>query len=298
MSVVDPEMLTQFVDVLPVGVCIIGMDRKIVFWNQAAARITGRRAHDVIGHSCREEVLLHCAANGVPVCGSEKCLFTSAQRNGAQLDARLFAQHKEGHRIPLQVRSVPLCDAHGKVVAVAELFQQENIGTELHWMVETAPSAAAMYGDVKVPSLAVTETHIRARLAESPRGMAVFLLRVENLQEMTKHRGVEMAQAMLRALLQTLNELMQMPHFIGQWTEHRFLVMVPGLTSDSYRELLEEFKGVAGTCSVIWWGDKVTARIDVRGTLVKANDSLETVMSRVEETAPASDRAGDNSPCS
>ena len=56
----DPEIYRSILESLPTGLCVINLEKKIVLWSDGAERITGHLRHEVIGHSCTGETLLHC----------------------------------------------------------------------------------------------------------------------------------------------------------------------------------------------------------------------------------------------
>jgi PAS domain S-box-containing protein len=117
MSSLDSDLFRQIVETLPIGVYVVGLDRRIAFWNKAAEQITGYLSQEVMGRPCHADLLVPCGARGTPVCESAGCLLTCSLRDGKPTEAVLFARHKDGHRIPVRVRSIPLCDGQGKIVA-------------------------------------------------------------------------------------------------------------------------------------------------------------------------------------
>ena len=278
MPLLDPETFRQIVDTLPVGVYVVGLDRRIAFWNHAAEQITGYLSQEVMGRPCHADILVHCGARGTPVCASAGCLLNCALRDGKQMEAMLFARHKDGHRIPVQVRSVPLSDETGKIVAIAELFQHQSSQQEMRWAGEQgAPSPDGLNG----PSIIATETYLNSKL-KSPEGLAVFLVELNDKAAMAKQRGWEMVFTMTRIMVHTITDLLSIPHFLGRWYGDRFLIVVPGSTEASFKEMLGELEAVGNSCSVIWWGDRVPASIRLRGTLLHANDTMETLLARID----------------
>jgi PAS domain S-box-containing protein len=281
MLPVHPDAFREIVDSLPIGAYIVGLDRRIAYWNAAAEMITGYLSQEVIGRPCHADVLVHCGARGTPVCESAGCLLTCALRDRKQTESMLYARHKDGHRIPVHVRSIPLSDAQGKVVAVAELFQQQGSQSELRWALETgAHSPDGLEG----PSVIATETYLSSKL-KAPEGLAVFLVELKDKQEMAKQRGWEMLHTMTRTMVHTITDLLSMPHFLGRWRGDRFVIVVPNSTEDSFQETLGQLGGIGNSCSVTWWGDRVKACIRVRGTLLHAGDSMETLTSQIDPVA-------------
>jgi PAS domain S-box-containing protein len=119
LSVVDA------LNVLPDGLYITDTDRRILFWNKAAEAITGWPAEQVVGRHCRDGVLNHQDQNGLPLCGEEQCPLHRAIVTGQSLAEPLliYAQHKDGQRIPIEVMVSPLRNAAGTIVGGVELFR-------------------------------------------------------------------------------------------------------------------------------------------------------------------------------
>ena len=63
-----PALLNSLAD----GAYITDVDRKILFWNHAAERITGWPAQEVVGRTCHDNLLVHEDKDGHPLCGKEQ----------------------------------------------------------------------------------------------------------------------------------------------------------------------------------------------------------------------------------
>lgn len=112
-------------DALPDGAYVTDRDRRIVFWNRAAEQITGWRRDDVLGHCCRDNILCHVDKDGHPLCGHEHCPLHRAMVTGTRSEAPrlLFAQSKDGRRIPVEVSVSPLRTDAGEVIGGIEVFR-------------------------------------------------------------------------------------------------------------------------------------------------------------------------------
>ncbi len=122
------ELLTAsnvILDSLSDGVYVCDKDRRIVFWSQAAARITGWEPADVIGRQCLDDVLAHVDKDGHRLCGEEFCPLHRAMVTGTQSTVGLivFARGKEGNRIPMQVTVAPIRDPAGEIIGGVETFR-------------------------------------------------------------------------------------------------------------------------------------------------------------------------------
>ncbi|MHB0960005.1 MAG: PP2C family protein-serine/threonine phosphatase [Pirellulaceae bacterium] len=115
----------MILDSLSDGVYVCDRERRIVYWSQAAERITGWKAADVVGRRCLDDVLCHVDKDGHQLCGEEFCPLHRAMVTGTQSTVGLivFAQGKEGTRIPMQVTVAPIRDAQGEVIGGVETFR-------------------------------------------------------------------------------------------------------------------------------------------------------------------------------
>jgi PAS domain S-box-containing protein len=116
-----PELLNLLAD----GAYITDTDRRIVFWNQAAQRITGWGAAEVVGRQCQENILVHVDKDGHPLCGHEHCpLHRSIVTGQPSAEPLLvFAQHRSGARVPVEVTVSPVRNHAGQVIGGIEVFR-------------------------------------------------------------------------------------------------------------------------------------------------------------------------------
>ncbi|MHB1183090.1 MAG: SpoIIE family protein phosphatase [Desulfobulbia bacterium] len=107
------------------GVYVTDLERRIVYWNEAAEKITGWRASEVLGRSCKDNILRHTDKEGKELCGKESCPLYRAMITGAgsTSPSLVFAQKKEGGRLPVQVSVSPICNEQGTVIGGVEVFQ-------------------------------------------------------------------------------------------------------------------------------------------------------------------------------
>jgi sigma-B regulation protein RsbU (phosphoserine phosphatase) len=115
----------EILQLLPDGAYICDRDRRIVFWNSAAERITGWTAAEVVGRHCRDNILVHVDKDGHPLCGKEFCPLHRCMVTGSKSSMPLlvFALHHDGYRFPVEVTVAPMMDAKGRVVGGIEIFR-------------------------------------------------------------------------------------------------------------------------------------------------------------------------------
>jgi PAS domain S-box-containing protein len=107
------------------GVYVCDTERRITYWSASAERITGWKPEDVVGRKCLDDVLCHVDKDGRRLCGEEHCPLHRSMITGSvtQVPVIVFAQTKDGRRIPMQVTAAPILDSSGKVAGGVETFR-------------------------------------------------------------------------------------------------------------------------------------------------------------------------------
>ena len=119
------ESLNMILDSLPDGVYITDLERKILYWNKSAEKITGWTKEDVRGTSCYDGILCHVDSGDNLLCGKDDCPLHQAIINNQsnRLPVMVFAKGKQGQRIPVEVTVAPVVDENGDVVGGIESFR-------------------------------------------------------------------------------------------------------------------------------------------------------------------------------
>ncbi|MEN6448899.1 MAG: SpoIIE family protein phosphatase [Thermoguttaceae bacterium] len=124
LGIGDPMDARLILSSLGDGVYVTDVDRRIVYWNAAAARITGWAAEDMIDRYCYDNLLSHVDKDGHQLCGQEYCPLHRSIVTGAGSGCPLvFALRKDGRRMPLQVTVAPIRNQAGEIIGGVEVFR-------------------------------------------------------------------------------------------------------------------------------------------------------------------------------
>jgi len=203
-------------------------------------------------------------------------------REGQPAESRLLLRHKQGHRVPVLVRALPLRDEEGHITAIAEVFQEETVGPDgLCWITENIDRFDPQMG---LPSVAASRAQLQISLAQNLNESAAFMIELERLHEMAVHRGREMTNVAMRALAQTLSRMLTMPHYLGCWTDSRLLAVVPHCARERMALIRHQLEEAGSTCHVVWWGERVPLRAKATATLLQSHETIDSTLARLEST--------------
>ena len=107
------------------GVYVVDKNRKIIFWNTGSENITGYKAEEVVNAHCFNNILNHVDENGKHLC-FDGCPLHKTLDTGEVQEANVFLHHKDGHRVAVTVKSLPITNEQGEIVAAIEVFTDSN----------------------------------------------------------------------------------------------------------------------------------------------------------------------------
>jgi PAS domain S-box-containing protein len=177
----DSEFYRSILESLPTGLCIIDLQKKIVLWSDGAERITGHLRHEVTGHCCIGEALLHCDQQDCEWC-NEDCPLGRALKTSQAVEALGFLHHKAGHEVAVRARAVPVRDGHGSIIGAVETFEEQQPAANLDYRGENLPGCVDEV--TSVASHIMMQSHLRETVgtfAEVHVPFGVLIFRLEGL---------------------------------------------------------------------------------------------------------------------
>jgi PAS domain S-box-containing protein/diguanylate cyclase (GGDEF)-like protein len=292
----DPTVYKTILEDLPSGVYVVDLDGRIQFWNGWAERISGYLRQEVVGRACSDNLLMHCDAANNLLCGSA-CPLQQTMRDGRMREASLFLRHKDGQRVPVRVRSIPVRDAEGSIIGAAESFDERRPRPEPQWH----PGGKPAHGDLDqltgvLDSLS-TEVYLREcfhDFAEDGIPFGILAIAIDDLDGIRERRGQQAEEKVLRMVATTLSKNLPGVDVVGLWKRNWFLVIVDKCPAAALPQIGAALRPVVGAAAFSWWGDRLSVTISVGGAEAVAEDTVETLLARCEQAVEASiGRGGD-----
>lgn len=272
----DPAIYRSVLQNLPIGIYALDKEQRVRFWNRGAEQITGYLAHEVLGQICCES-LPHCDPQGRILVG-DHCSVTTTFRDGRALQNHVFTLHKQGHRLGVQVRTLPLLN-DGVIAGVAVAFEE---GATISI---PESSGALMYGCLDpltgIPSQRLT----RAVLAESLIGLedthggfGLLRVRISGLEEFSARYGADSIAPFLRTSVQTIRHSLSAEDFLGRWEKNEFLAMLQSSSPVKVAAMAELIWLQLSQSEVAWWGDRFPVAAEVDHVVAHTGDELESLL--------------------
>jgi PAS domain S-box-containing protein len=276
----DAELSLALFDQLREAVYVVDRERRIVFWNAAAERLTGYLRQEVTGRFCHHDILMHCDAQGTALC-SGACPLVRVLADGKSHEAIVFLRHRHGHRLPVHVRSHPI-HGEGGIAGAVELFEaapaipRDETG-ELE-------SMGCLDSGLGVLARPCGELRLRQQvLAMAAFGGAsgwlrVALREVDALQHRCGHAAPEAAMGLIA---RTLRGALGAYDSAARWDAHEFRLLIPRCGTERLAETAGVVRMLVRSSELEWWGQPVQIDVEVVSTLISAADTLESAEARL-----------------
>jgi PAS domain S-box-containing protein len=276
------------------GVYVVDRTRRILDWNSAAEQITGYLRQDVVGRACEKDLLMHCDATGRILCGGS-CVVNCCMSAGRTYTLMTYLRHKNGHRVPVRVRSAPLRDAQGEITGAVEVFEPADIaGADQAVSLESHGCLDELTG-LLVRRYA--EMRTGQRLAEMEGfGVPLGWLRIE-LEGMTEleHRyGQPAVDAMVNLVARTLASNAGSLDLLSRWAPAQFRMAVYNRAPGQLREIANTLASLTATSDLMWWGDLLRATVAVGGVVAIPGDTVQSLERRSAAACETSRSLGPN----
>jgi diguanylate cyclase (GGDEF)-like protein/PAS domain S-box-containing protein len=276
-------MLEATLDLLEEAVAVLDAHANVVFWNRAAAALTGYPPDDLlcrtlppILYTIDEAHLQH-----LPLAEREEPL---------QRPTLVSIAHKHGHPIPAMLRRAELRNALNEITGHVLLFYPVEQNDALPHG-ECVESAAVERSQAAMEDRLDAAQH-QWLINRVPFGL--LWITVDQAQSMRKSHGREACEGMLRTVEQTLLRQLKPAEIIGRWGDDEFLVLTHERTPALLAEHARRLAGVARTADFRWWGDRVALSVSIGATPACAADSLQSLLLRAQQAMQASIYAGGN----
>lgn len=278
------EILQAALEGLDVGVYATDHEHKIVYWNRAAEKISGYLRGEVIGRSCKENLLMYCGKDAGNPC-SKGCVLQSVPERAEPTP--LFMCHKNGHRLQVYVKVVALRDEAGESAGVVEYFWPTDLNDQRrnHSVAES-----------RLPR-EVLESRLRRMLMVAAGGgvpFGVLRLRLDQISSLQKTHGREACIAVMDVAEETLHGGLHPSDICGRWEQGEFLVITHVRTLAALKHHAQLLCSLSSSSDFRWWGDKVGLTLSIGGSMVVPGEAFEDVMLRVDQALQLSTKDGGN----
>lgn len=278
------------------GLYLVDRERRIVYWNHAAERISGFSAAEVVGKLCADSVLNHVDGFGNELCKST-CPLAATIADGQSRDVEVYLHHKEGHRLPVSVRTAPIRDARGTITGAIELFTDISFHNALQLQLEEWKKVALMDPLTELANRRQLEMQLHARLHELQRNeisCGVLFIDIDNFKQVNDRYGHDIGDQVLRTIANTLTATIRPFDIVGRWGGEEFVGIFPHTTSQSLRRIADRLRALIRHSVITTDTGPLSFTVSIGATFANSNDTIDIVIKRADSLMYESKQKGKN----
>lgn len=267
------------------GVYFVDRDRKILYWNEGAYRLTGYKAEEVLGKHCQDGILCHVDHMGNSQC-MKGCLFSACFSDGGIHEANLFLRHKQGRRVPVSVQVRPMRGADGSVIGAVEIFSDNSSEIEMHRKIEAMNRLAFLDHLTQLPNRRFMEMSLQTALSEfevhkDPLGLLV--IDIDRFKDINDRFGHSWGDKALQEAAKTLIGSLRPTDIVGRWGGDEFFAIARNVNLQILNELAQRCVVLISETSIPTDdGRRISLSVSVGAALSRHGESAEDLFRRVD----------------
>lgn len=287
----------EILDSLQDGVYYLDRNRVITFWNRGAEKITGYAADQVIGKSCRNNILNHVNEQGVVMC-NDHCPMAATMQDGKPREVYAYLHHAEGYRVPVQIRSAVLRDENGNIVGAVETFNKGVSPENKERRIRKLQHTALLDPLTSIGNRRHLESRLKVRMVdfiENQLPFGLLFCDIDHFKPINDTFGHNLGDKVLRMVAQTLRANIRETDTMGRWGGEEFLVILQDIDAESLLMIGEKLLNLVRK-SHLFLPDKriLSVTISIGGTLVQTNDTIDSMVDRADRLMYQSKANGRN----
>lgn len=281
----DANLHKSWLDNLFDAVYVVDRERRIVYWNKAAEEITGYSDSEIVGTMCSDNILCHVDLAGIELC-KNGCPLHETICDGRKREAVVFLHHKEGHRIPVNIRISPIRNKTGEIIGAIEVFSAYP--KNMHIIKELERQKRESMSDplLGIGNRRYAEMMFRVRQVESQMSGNLFgfiFMDIDRFKFVNDTCGHAVGDKVLLMVSHTIANLLRHLDSFCRWGGDEFVIYLPDChTKEDLRAVAERIRGFVQSSFIMLDGRKLSVSVSLGATLISANDTMESAIERAD----------------
>jgi diguanylate cyclase (GGDEF)-like protein len=241
-------------------------------------------------------LLRHVDVNGRELC-LEGCPLSAAIIDGKPRESNVFLHHKQGHRVPVSVRTSPIRNDHGKIVGAVEIFTDNSSTMQILREFEILKSEVYRDSLTNIGNRKYGEMNLASRSydwQEHDIPYGVLFMDVDHFKLFNDNHGHKTGDKVLVMVANSILESLRKMDVVARWGGEEFVVILPGATYVIVTAIADRIRMLIENSFIMAADKKLQVTVSVGATVSRPTDTTESVVQRADELMYASKAAGRN----
>lgn len=278
------RLYKQMLENMYEGVYFVDAERTITFWNKGAERISGYLAEEILDRHCYDNILNHVDDQGNKLCFSG-CPLQSTIDDGVMREAPVYLHHKDGHRVAVSVRTIPLFD-EGKVIGAVEVFTDQAEEFNKLKSLQELKELAMRDQLTNLPNRRYLNQLLENRWKEYETfdvSFGLLFMDIDHFKYVNDSYGHDVGDQVLKMVAKSTQAALRKQDIIGRWGGEEFIIVICTGDEDVLRIVAEKIRMLIESSVLNYEGKELTVTVSLGATLPFIEDNLAKMIKRADE---------------
>jgi len=210
----------------------------------------------------------------------------------------VYLHHADGYRVPVMVRATALRDEEGRIIGAVESFSNNETVINARRRLQDMHQIANTDSLTRIGNRLHTERRIRAAIVEFEDSQAtagLLFMDIDHFKKINDTHGHNAGDLALRMVANTFRLALRATDTIGRWGGEEFVAILHDISSEAaLQAAAEKVRSLIETSRLDFPGHSLTVTASIGATLLKSNDTPESLVRRADGLMYRSKQAGGN----
>ncbi|OHE25242.1 MAG: hypothetical protein A2Y45_01585 [Tenericutes bacterium GWC2_34_14] len=263
------------------AVYIVDQERQILYFNPEASRISGFSQGETEGFFCYDNILNHVDEQGLNLC-FVGCPLTEAMKENHITDHMVYLHHKEGHRVKVHVRAIPVIE-DSKVVGAIEVFTDQTHQNEMMKEIEKLKEKHLIDD--------LTGLYLRRFLSEKLKKhlelhgetqVGILMIDIDDFKWFNDSYGHDVGDEVLRIVSKTIKYHLKQKDVVIRYGGEEILVLLLDVNQEDMLSVAETLRILVSQSYLRDESDFDNITVSIGATLWRKNEKIQNAIKRAD----------------
>ncbi len=267
------------------GILCFDRTRSVVYVNKPAETLTGFESPDILGKRCPEDTAFFTNKEGEKICG-ERCPVTMTFQDGAIRSMEAYLTNRDGHRVPVALRIIPIFKEDGEVHGALEAITGTASKVTIPFSIGELEKMGLVDEDTGIANRTYLEMTLAQRLEEFQRYSLPFGLiyaDLDNYSKLLEKFGRFNAGKILRTVARTLHRNIRYFDIAGRWGTEEFLIVLLNIDENRLDIVANKLRLLISESYISTETGTLSATVSMGASVIQKYDSVDALVKRAEQ---------------
>ncbi|MFC2164858.1 diguanylate cyclase domain-containing protein [Acidobacteriota bacterium] len=264
------------------GIVFLDSEKRIILWNDGAEEISGYQRKDVIGNLCSENILILSDGGGMQIC-KDFCPVKETLLDGQVRSFEAYLHHKEGFRLPVNMRILPIFDREKKIIGAVETFNDTSPKVLMPQKTDELKKMNMLDPLTDLGNRKYLELHLKLRLEEMQKHklpLGILLVDIDHFKKLNEAHGTVIGDKILRMTARTLSNNIRFFDVVGRWEGEQFLIIIFNIDEHKLDLVANKLRLLVSQSNIQIENKLLATTVSIGGSVARLRDNSDSLIQK------------------